>query len=50
VWHHRTDLKSPTGSEPSFVLVHPRYDIGLVLNVRLVLMLREKAAVAQNET
>ena len=42
---HRTDLKPPTGSGPGFVLVHPRYDDGCVLNVSLVLLFRTQLLV-----
>ena len=45
LWLRRTDLKSPTGSGTRFVLVHPRYDDGCVLNVSLVLLFRTQLMV-----
>jgi len=45
LWLHRTYLKSPTGSRPRLVLVHPIYDDGCVLNVSLVLLFRTQLLV-----
>jgi hypothetical protein len=45
LWLHRTDLKSPTGSGPRFVLVHPKYGDGCVLNGSLVLLFRTQLLV-----
>ena len=45
LWLRHTDLKSPTGSGPRSVFLHPRYDGGCVRNVSVVVLFRTQLLV-----